>query len=417
MKESYRLAVVNSHPIQYFAPLYRRLAGEPDIEITVYYCSRAGEEEYEDEGFGGESFSWDVPLLEGYDYRFLQNVRRGRKPGGFWSLTNPSIIPTLYRKRYDAVWFHGHAYASYLLGVVGALAAGSSLFMRCETHLDLDRPPLRRALRGPVMTQFYRLFDACLAIGTRNAEFYREHGVSQEQLFPVPYAVENRRFREGSRSARERPSQARKALGLPGPEVPVVLFLSKLIPRKRPMDLLKAFKRVSERGKGSLALAMVGGGPERQRLEAFVDQREVPDVHFLGFRNQSELPDIYGACDIFVLPSENEPWGLVVNEAMCGGLPVVVTDEVGAAADLVREGENGFKYPVGDVETLADKLAELAQDSVLREDMGRSSLEIIEEWDLDACEEGVREALRATCDDRATGRSPRTPKERDLSKR
>lgn len=401
MRNPYRLAVVNSHPIQYFAPLYRRLAAEPDIDLTVYFCSRAGAEEYEDEGFGGESFSWDVPLLDGYDHRFLPNTSGVSKPDGFWSLTNPSIIPTLYRERYDAVWLHGHGYASYLFGLLGGLAAGSAFFMRCETHLGLDRPPLRRMLRQPVMTGFYRLFDACLAIGTRNAEFYRQHGVSQEELFLVPYAVENRRFREGSRSARKSPSQARRTLGLPDPEVPVVLFLSKLIPRKRPMDLLRAFATVRQEDEGPLALAVVGEGPERKRLEEFVDQRQVPDVHFLGFRNQSELPEIYGASDIFVLPSENEPWGLVVNEAMSAGLPIVVTDEVGAAADLVREELNGFKYPVGNVEVLSEKLTRLARDPALRQRMGRSSLEIIAEWDLDACVEGVREALQAMCENRS----------------
>lgn len=393
-RRPYRLAVLNSHPIQYFAPLYRHLAQEPDIDLTVYFCSHAGLEVYEDKGFGGERVAWDVPLVEGYDHVFLPNVWGERSPGGFWSLVNPPIVSALRRERYDAVWLHGHAYATYLLAVLGARVAGSALFMRCETHVGLDRHPLRRALRGPVMASFYRLFDACLAIGSRNAEFYRRHGVRDQKIFPVPYSVENRHFREG---ARERPAEVRRKLGLPSPDVPVVLFLSKLIPRKRPMDLLRAYKKARNQHESRFALAVVGAGPERERLETFVERHEVENVHFLGFRNQSELPTIYGASDVFVLPSENEPWGLVVNEAMAAGLPVVASEEVGAAADLVKEGENGFQVSVGDVPLLAEHLVTLVGNEELRHRMGEESQEIIDDWDLEACVDGVRAALQATC--------------------
>lgn len=395
---TYRVAVVNSHPIQYFAPLYRRLASESDIDLTVYFCSRAGLEVYEDAGFGGEEIAWDIPLVEGYDHVFLSNLGGERPPGGFWSLVNTSIIPELRSERYDAVWLHGHAYATDHLAALGARAAGSALFMRCDTHLGLDRPLLRRVLRGPVMTAFYRLFDACLAIGSRNAEFYRRHRVPERKIFPVPYAVDNDHFRAGSRTARERPANARRTLGLPPREVPVVLFLSKLTRQKRPMDLLRAFRAVRDQQDFRFALALAGAGPERERLGKFVERHDVPDVHFLGFRNQSEVPGIYGACDVFVLPSENESWGLVVNEAMCAGLPVVVSEEVGGAVDLVRDGENGFQYPAGDVAALAERLERLVTDEELLRRMGQASLEIIDEWDLGACVEGVRAALRATCE-------------------
>lgn len=267
--------------------------------------------------------------------------------------------------------------------------------MRCETHLGLDRPPLHRALRGPVMSGFYRLFDAYLAIGSRNAEFYRRHGVQDDEIFLVPYAVDNRRFRKGACTAKDQPEEVRRALGLPPPEVPVVLFLSKLSPRKRPMDVLRAFNYVRDRQEARLALAVVGEGPERARIEEFIDQLDVPDVYLLGFRNQSELPEIYGACDVFVLPSENEPWGLVVNEAMAAGLPVVVSDGVGAARDLVKDGSNGFVYPVGDVAELAERLGRLTGDAGYRKNMGANSLDIISDWSIGAGVEAVRTALHS----------------------
>lgn len=393
---THRVAVVNSHSIQYFAPLYRRLAAESDIDLSVYYCSRAGVDEYEDEGFGGETFAWDVPLLDGYDHVFLRNLRGERSPGGFWSLVNLDIVAALRGGDYDAVWLHGHAYATYHLAVLGALIGDSSLLMRCETHLGLERSWSRRLLRRLLMPRFYQLFDAFLAIGTRNARFYLDFGVSEDRIFMMPYAVENERFVVQSRLTGRQRTERRRNLGLPTGEVPVVLFVSKLTPRKRPMDLLRAFSRFRSEEKQRVALAFVGAGSERERLERFVEREKVSDVYFLGFRNQAELPKIYGACDLFVLPSKNEPWGLVVNEAMCAGLPVLVSDGVGAAEDLVRNGQNGFQYPVGDVVRLAQLIRLLVADRELSRRMGRVSLEIIEQWDFDACVDGVRRALEMT---------------------
>lgn len=393
---AYHLAVVNSHPIQYFAPLYRRLAAEADLDLTVYYCSRAGVDEYEDEDFGGETFAWDVPLLDGYDHVFLDNLRGKGTPGGFWSLVNPGIVSALRGGDYDAVWLHGHAYATYLLAVLGARIGDSSLLMRCETHLGLERSWGRRLLRRLLMPRFYQLFDAFLAIGTPNARFYLDLGVSEDRIFLMPYAVENERFVAESRLTGRQRIERRRNLGLPTGEVPVVLFVSKLTPRKRPMDLLRAFRRLRSEEVQRVALAFVGAGSERDRLERYVEREKVPDVHFLGFRNQAELPKIYGACDLFVLPSKNEPWGLVVNEAMCAGLPVLVSDEVGAAEDLVQNGQNGFQYPVGDVVRLAKLMRLLVADRELRRRMGRASFEIIEQWDVDACVDGLRRALEMT---------------------
>lgn len=395
----FSVAVLNSHPIQYFAPLYRRLAAEPDIELTVYFGSRAGLDTYRDQGFGGETFAWDLPLVDGYDHVFVPNLRSKHEPGGFWSLLNAGVVGELHRRQFDALWIHGHAYAYYLLGVLGAKLAGSALFMRCETHLELDRSLTRRAARRMVMPAFYRLFDACLAIGTRNAAFYDQMGVTEEKIFLVPYAVDNRRFGEGADLSTGERVRVRRSLRLPDDlEVPVILFLSKLTPRKRPMDLLEAFGRLRVECDTSAALAFVGEGSERLRLEGFVERHGVPDVYFLGFRNQSELPKVYGASDIFVLPSENEPWGVVVNEAMCAGLPVIAADEVGAGPDLVQEGENGFRFPAGDVDQLAAHLHRLVTDAGLRRRMGERSVRIIQKWNFNACVQGLRRALHATCE-------------------
>lgn len=390
MGKTVKLAILHSHPIQYFAPLYARIAQEPGIDLTVYYCSRQGVDAYHDEGFGHE-LKWDVPLLEGYRYQFLPNVRRRDQVSGFLSLINPSIVKELRRENPDALWVNGHNYFTYLLAIGAAKALGIPVLMRGETHLLLSCSMSKRILRRLVMSAFYQVCDACLPIGTRNAEFYRSHGVRDERLFIVPYAVDNTFFTQTTDSYLKDPSSIKKDLGLPA-TTPLVLFASKLMSRKRPMDLLMAYHKL-RREQIQAALVFIGSGSHEQMLKTYVQQQQVPDVYFFGFRNQSELPKFYAIADIFVLPSENEPWGLVINEVMCAGLPVVATKEIGAAADLVIPDQNGLIYQTGDIEMLASHLRTLVADSKLRMRMGQCSRELIAKWSIERCVQGVKEAL------------------------
>lgn len=161
------------------------------------------------------------------------------------------------------------------------------------------------------------------------------------------------------------------------------------------MDLLAAFHNVRKAGIDA-ALAFVGSGEQRADLENHVRQQKLADVHFFGFRNQSELPKFYSAADVFVLPAENEPWGMVVNEVMCAGLPVIASNEIGAVADLVRHGENGFTYNAGDVETLTEYLSQVLRDPDLRTRMGEASRRIIARWDYERCVLGIKQAMVQT---------------------
>jgi glycosyltransferase involved in cell wall biosynthesis len=402
----YRLAVLSSHPIQYFAPLYRRLAQEPDIDATVYFCSAQGANEYLDEGFGVR-LEWDTPLLDGYHYRRLPNLRRGNSVAGFFSLINPRIVTELRSGGYDALWVHGHAYATFLAATLVARLLRIPVLMRSETHLRLRRSPLKRALRSVAMTAFYRhLCAACLPIGTNNREFYRFHGVTDDRLFTVPYTVDNDFFSRSVDGHRKDTAALASHFQIPL-DRPRILFASKLIPRKRPLDLLLAYEKVRNAGT-DCCLLLVGAGEQEALLRRYVTAHHVPDVSFLGFRNQSELPKFYALADVFVLPSENEPWGLIVNEAMAAALPVVVTEDVGAAADLVGHGDNGLVYSTGDVAALAAHLTTLVNDPALRRRMGARSLARIGDWDLDRSVKGLREALAAVC------RSPHRELSREL---
>ena len=390
---SFRLAILNSHPIQYFAPLYRYLARQTDINVTVYYCHQQGVKGYEDQGFG-TVVEWDVPLLEGYKYKFLPNLRKSKRVGGFFSLINWSLFEELRRDRPDALWVNGHMYFSYLFGILVANVLHIPVMMRCETHLLLHRGSFKKAIRSRLMRFLYtRLCDRCLPIGNRNRAFYQAHGVIDEHLFLVPYAVDNDYFRQAAAVHKSQQASMKTELGLP-PHCPVILFSSKLISRKRPHDLIQAYSRIRQENIQA-ALVIVGSGELESELCSLVEEEQIPDVLFCGFQNQSKLPQFYALADIFVLPSENEPWGLVINEAMCAGLPVIASVEIGATADLIREGENGFTYPAGDIDQLTHHLTVLLTNAPRRQAMGQRSWEIIANWDFEKCAQGVLAALQS----------------------
>ena len=385
-----KLAVLNTHPIQYFAPLYRRLAQEPDIDLTVYFCSRQGAEEYVDEGFG-ERIKWDRSLLEGYEHKFLKNWRTGDRVGGFWSLINPAIVSELRNHRYDALIVNGHTPATYLLGILAAKVLGVTVMMRCDTHLGLQRSAFKQFLRKPLMRFLYnRICGACLPVGTLNKEFYLFHGVNPNRMFTVPFAVDNDYFITAAETCAAQ-SALKAELGLPSGK-PVILFASKLISLKRPMDLVASFQRLQSRGSDA-ALVFVGSGPDEQALKDYVQEHHVADVHFFGFQNQSQLPKYYATADVFVMASENDSWGLVLNEVMCAGIPIIASNKVGAVRDLVRHGENGFIYESGNIDELSNYLSQLLDDRERCKLMGTQSRRIIEHWDHEYCVRGIKQAL------------------------
>ena len=391
VERPWRLVILNSHPIQYFAPLYRKLAAEPQIHLTVYYCSLQGASEYNDAGFGAV-VRWDTPLLEGYDWKLLPNAGGAPDISHFWGLRNYSIIRTLAATRPDAILIHGHNYATNVLALAAARLLGVPVLMRGETHLGLYRSTRRRAARSIVVGTLYRRMCAlCLPIGTSNHEFYRSLGIPENRLVRAPYSVDNEYFASMTELYRSERDRVRRTMGV-GPRDTLFLFASKFIARKRPTDILRAYQQVS-RTRNNVALALVGSGSDEAELRRYAADQRLERVHFLGFRNQSELPELYAASDVFVLPSENEPWGLVINEAMASGLPIVASREIGAVPDLVRDGINGFTFPAGDVLRLANALGTLADNAALRTSMGAESRAVISHWGLEETVAGIRRAL------------------------
>jgi glycosyltransferase involved in cell wall biosynthesis len=389
-----RIAVLNSHPIQYFAPLYAYLNTDPGLEVTALYMTdwSLRQNTTEDPGFG-RAVTWNIDLMSGYPSVFLGKAARTRSPGKtFYSLWAPEVWKELRSGRYDALLLPGHQYAANLIAMAAALSMRMPILVRGETHLELPRRGLKALIRRPVMGFFYGLCSRCMAIGTANAAFYRAMGVPPERIFPMPYTVDNARFTAPNGTGDAERAAWRERFAIP-PSIPAILYAAKFTRRKHPELVLEAARRLRERTKRPFTIVLCGSGELEPELRAFCATHGLDNVVFTGFVNQAELPMLYGACDVFVLPSEVEPWGLAVNEAMCAGLPIVVSREVGCVADLVSDGVNGFTPEAGDIEGLTGALLKLIENPDLRKSQGAESLMRISRWSYQECMEGLRAAL------------------------
>jgi len=388
-KKKYRLAVLVSHPIQYQAAFWRKLAQHPQIDLTVYFCSDYGVTEKVDPGFG-VMFKWDIPLLQGYGYKFLQN--HSPKPGlnGFWGMVNLGIVKELFENRYDALFVHSYAYATHLLAILAARLKGIKVLVRSESNLLVKCSLRRRLLKRLFLPLFFQLMNGFMVIGWLNHQYYKHYCASRKKIYLLPYSVDNEWFFAQRDLHLPHRQELKEGLGISA-NAKVILCAAKFLKRKRLMDLIQAFEWL---GLPSVVLVIVGDGEEKPVCERYVKTRKLRGVHFVGFKNQSELPQFYVVADVFVLPSEDEPWGLVLNEAMCFGLPVIATDQVGAAYDLIKHGMNGFVYQVGKIEGLKDYLEIVLKDQELRRKMGKASLELIEGWGYEENLEGMLEGIK-----------------------
>lgn len=395
--EKFKLAILTAHPIQYQAPLFRKLANHPEIDLTVYFCWDFGVKgPSHDTGFN-QKIKWDIPLLDGYKYKFLPNWSL-RPSESFFGQINPSIIKELFQNRYNAIWVHGYASFTNWLVFSGAWISGTPILFRGESHLLTPRPTWRKMIKKYLLKWLFRSISGFLAIGTLNKEYYKHYKVPDEKIFNIPYMVDEDFFKEQSRKWEGRDKMTKKELGLSENSI-VILYVGKIFGAKGPgaLDLLKAYHQLiieNQRFTNSVALVFVGDGKERILLEEYVKKQNVKNVVFTGFKNQTEIPKYYGAADIFILPSYSEQWGLVINEAMYFSNAIIASDQVGAAYDLVQPGKNGYRFKAGNISELKEVMQKLIRDGKLLDSMKKESKKLINQWSLRKCVDGVIYALK-----------------------
>jgi len=397
LKKKVRLAYLVSHPIQYQAPLLRRIAQEPDIDLTVFFGSDFSVRDYKDEGFG-VGVKWDVPLLDGYRHEFLPVLRDTANPGTLSPL-NYGILSRLRGGKeaagFDVLWVHGYSSVNALQAMFAAKLLGIPVLVRAEPWLgDRDRSRPTLAAKQLFFTMLRGLLDAALPIGTLNANYWRHYLGEDFPLYRMPYAVDNHYFQSRGEEARVGQAALQNELKL-DPSRPVILFASKLQSRKRCTDLVEAYKNLlKEPGREPQPyLVIVGDGEERAALERQAAESCLEGVRFCGFRNQSELPRFFDIATVFVLPSRHEPWGLIVNEVMNAGRAVIVSDDVGCQPDLIEDGVEGCVFPVGDVPALTDALRRVLATKDTAAAMGERGLAKIRTWDFEEDVRGLRRAI------------------------
>ncbi len=371
----YRVLAVATHPVQYTAPVFRRMAKHPSLDLHVAYCTLRGAESTHDPEFGAH-IQWDIPLLDGYSWTHVPN--RGSGHDSFFGLFNPGLWRLIRGGNFDAVVSYvGYVHASFWVALVAAkLSKVAYLFGTDATSLA---PRDGRGWKIPVKKflwpKLFRLADQVLASSAAGSELMRSLSIPDKHITLTPFVVDNDWWT--AQSARVDRASVRASWDV-HQQQKVVLFCAKLQPWKRPLDLLHAFARADV---PETVLVFAGEGLCRPELENKAASLGLASrVRFLGFVNQSQLPAVYTSADLFVLPSDYDPCPVVVCEAMLCGRPVVISDRIKGRFDLVRRGSTGDIFPCGNVDALAGALRRLLTDPALLEAMSTNARQQMDSW-------------------------------------
>jgi glycosyltransferase involved in cell wall biosynthesis len=397
-ERKYRVLLVGSHPVQYAAPVLRKMAQQPELEIKVVYCSLQGAEPGVDPEFGVK-LQWDVPLLEGYPWVHVPN--RSPRPGlgRFLGLFNPGLWKLVRQGGYDAVVIYtGYRCASFWIATAAAKLSGVPLLFGTDAT-NLGSPNgggWKGRLKPLYLPLIFRLADVCISPSEATSRFIWSLGVPKERVVLTPFVVDNELWNRSADRVDRRAVRSRWGVPENEPEKEIViLFCAKLQPWKRPQDLLRAFAKLKS---PECYLVFAGDGPLRGKLEAEAKTLGVSArVRFLGFVNQTGLPELYRAADLLVLPSDYDACPVVVCEAMLCGCPVVLSDQIRGRFDLVHHGVTGFIYPCGDVDALRSVLRQALSDP---EQLGRVSAAArkrMEAWSPRENIEGHVQAVKRAC--------------------
>lgn len=393
--ERLSLAVFISHPIQHFSPLFKELAQLVDLHV-FYYSDFAQKSGQVDPGFS-VPVQWDVPLLDGYEYTFLEPVPwQTQSYLGRWR-QNRGIWGKMARRSWDGVLLFGYSCPSDWIVWLGAVLMNIPILLISDSELLHGRPLVKMTLKEVPVRLFYSRLRVFLAVGDNNKSYALRYGIPEDKIRPAVLPVDIRRFRGMTElsDVTVRLDGLRRKYDIP-PHSKIILFCGKLVDYKRPMDLAQALNKLDV-GQGVIGL-FVGDGTLKQQVLNVGGEH----VRVTGFVNQNEIPLHYLLGDVLVVPSERDPHPLVVTEAACLGIPSIVSDRVGCVGptDVVRENESGLVYPCGDVTQLAEMLKMILLDDEVRVRFGKRALEISETQSPQAAANKIHAAMLGLYPDR-----------------
>jgi glycosyltransferase involved in cell wall biosynthesis len=371
-----RLAIVITHPIQYYAPVFKLLHEGKKICIKVFYTLGIEQDSKYDPGFN-KSVNWDIPLLDGYEHTSLLNISRNPGTRDFWGIINPDLINKINDWKPDAILVYGWAYHSHLK-VLRYYKNKIPVYFRGDSTVLIEQRGIKKLTKYIFLRWIYSHVDHAIFVGINSKRYFKKYGLKESQLTFAPHAIDNNRFKlDRSIEANE----LRISLKIREEDI-VILFAGKFEPIKNVGLLLSAFLNLNRL---NAHLLLVGNGVNEQSLKAQAyESGKIDRIHFLDFKNQSYMPVLYHAADLFCMPSISESWGLAINEAMACGKAILASDKVGAAADLIKPGINGATFKSGELADLIVKLNDLLNNNkngLLK--MGQNSREIIENWNFE----------------------------------
>lgn len=389
----HRLAIVVSHPIQHFVPLYRIMAALPDVTLKVFFASRIGINNTFDPEMN-TAFAWDGDLTEGYDHAFLDEAERIRAVS-FRGVNNPSVAAALRHFEPTSLLIYGYAQLTALRALVWARLNGVPVLMAGDgdavSAAKGARSAMRSAMRSALLRLLMRQVAAVLTVGDQNEIFWARMGVPETKRFRSPFSIDETIYRHARANRSAMRAAIHRRFGITE-DAFVFLFVGKLSARKRPADILAAAARIKT--KRPVHLLFCGAGAEREKLTALASETTV-SASFAGFVNLDRLPAAYCAGDVLVIPSEHDPHPLVGSEACAIGLPLIVSDRVGLVGetDIARPDFNAMTYPCGDIDALAHAMQRLPDHPAAHAAMAEASLTVFEDTCMRHSIDGLLGAL------------------------
>ncbi|TKC08173.1 glycosyltransferase family 4 protein [Pedobacter polaris] len=368
-----KLAIISTHPIQYYAPVFQLLAKK--MNIKVFYTAGNQHLNKFDHGFK-KKIEWDIPLLSDYDYEFLDNKAKDKGSHHFKGIINPDAIAKINAYQPDAILIYGWSYVSHLK-IMRHFKGKIPVYFRGDSMLLDQSVSFKNLLKGILLKWVYQQIDTAFYVGTANKAYFKKYGLGENQLVFAPHAIDNARF---STNKDNESIKIRERLNINKDDI-LILFAGKLEPKKDPELLLEAFKNLT---KSNVHLLFVGNGILEEILKSKVINQKLTHIHFMDFQNQTAMPAVYQACDLFCLPSKGpgETWGLAVNEAMAAGKAVLTSDKVGCYLDLVNE-DNGSTFKNQDLSDLTQKLIALTKDKATLKTKGINAFNHIQDWSFE----------------------------------
>lgn len=356
-----KIAIITTHPIQYYAPWFKLLAEENKVDLKVFYTWSQSKDSVKDKTFGRD-IKWDIPLLEGYNYEFVPNV--SKKPGShhFFGIDNPTIKRQIKNFNPGILLFIGWNFKSHL-SAMRYFHGKVPVWFRGDSTLIDETPGFKTTLRRAALKQVYRYVDKALFVGTANKAYFIKHGLKDEQLIYAPHAIDNERFFDSiDKNYQIKANQWRKELGYKKNDL-VLLFAGKFEEKKQPDFLINALVEANLQRENPVHLLMAGNGPLESELKSLAKDHHY--IQFIPFVNQSQMPVLYRVGDIFCLPSRGpgETWGLAVNEAMASGRSVILSDKVGCSTDLGLAATN-IVFDHSSINELTDIIKTLNKESL-----------------------------------------------------